>query len=99
MAFTPQYTTESPYFYTPILGRFMAYYIHRRVPPHFLDTVIKITNERYQHRPDLLAQDIYGDPDLFWVIPIRNGLQDPIFDIKNGDFLTIPHPSFVRSLI
>lgn len=99
MPFEPNYSPESPYFPTPIVGRFMAYYIHRPVPPHRLDSTIKITDGRYVHRPDLLATDLYNDPDLFWVIPVRNGLQDPVFDLELGKTLIAPDPVFVRSLI
>jgi hypothetical protein len=77
----------------------MAYYVHRRIEPNNLDTVITLNDERYVNRPDILANDLYGDPDLFWVIALRNGLQDPIFDFKKGELYVIPHPSFVRTII
>jgi hypothetical protein len=63
-----------------------------------LDTIITL-DISYDHRPDLLANDLYGDPDLFWVIAERNGLQDPIFDFKAGTRYVIPHPSFVRKIV
>ena len=99
MAYTPDYEQVSPFGFTPIINRFMVYYIHRPIPPNNLDTVIRLDDERYVHRPDLLATDVYGDPDLFWVIAVRNGLQDPIFDFKLGELYTIPHPSYVRLVI
>ena len=99
MAYSPNYAPESPYAFTQIIGRFLAYYVHRQVPPHHLDVIIVLENERYTHRPDLLATDLYGDPDLFWVFAIRNGLQDPVFDLEFGVPLVIPHPSFVRTLV
>ena len=99
MAYNPSYEQESPFGVTPIIGRFMVYYIHRIVEPHALDTVIELNDERYVHRPDILANDLYGDPDLSWVIAARNGLQDPIFDFKKGGLYTIPHTTYVRSII
>ena len=99
MAYTPNYEPVSPYGITPIINRFMVYYVHRRVPPNNLDTVITLNDQRYVNRPDNLANDIYGDPDLFWVIALRNGLQDPVFDFKLGQQYVIPHPSFVRTLV
>lgn len=99
MAYEPNYDQVSPYALTPIAERFMIYYVHRSIPPNNLDTIIKLTDQRYVHRPDLLANDIYGDPDLFWVIAVRNGLQDPVFDFKLNELYTIPHPSFVRTII
>ena len=99
MVYTPTYAKESPYFFTKIINRFLTYYVHRTVPPHRLDTNIVLNDERYVNRPDLLARDLYGNEDLFWVIPVRNGLQDPVFDLKLGEPLVVPHPSFVEELI
>ena len=99
MAYTPRYSTSSPYSATNIVGRYMTYYVHRRIPPHELDRFVRIKFERYVHRPDLLALDLYGDDNLWWVIPVRNGLQDPVFDIEMGSLLIVPDPSHVRSII
>lgn len=99
MAFTPQYEQVSPYGLTSIISRFLVYYIHRTVDPNELDVTIQLNDERYVNRPDILANDIYGDPDLFWVIAVRNGLQDPIFDFRKGELYIIPHPSYVRTII
>ena len=99
MAFSPRYEIVSPYVLTPIISRFMTYYVHRSVPPNNLDVVITLNDQRYENRPDNLANDLYGDPDLFWVIAVRNGLQDPVFDFKVGRQYTIPHPSYVRTLV
>ena len=99
MAYAPDYEQESPFGVTTIINRFMVYYVHRIVEPHSLDTVIELTDERYVRRPDILANDLYGDPDLFWVIALRNGFQDPVFDFKRGQLLIIPHPSYVRSIV
>ena len=98
MAYQPNYVPQSPFAFTPIIGRYLTYYVHRRVPPHALDTIITL-DLTYEHRPDLLANDLYGDPDLFWVIAERNGLQDPIFGFKGGKQYVIPHPSFVRKIV
>ena len=98
MAYQPNYVPESPFAFTPIIGRYLTYYVHRRVPPNALDTIITL-DLTYEHRPDLLANDLYGDPDLFWIIAERNGLQDPIFDFKANKRYVIPHPSFVRKIV
>lgn len=98
MAYVPYYPVESQYFLTEIVSRFMTYYIHRNIPPHSSDKVTMLNNERYVERPDLLAFDLYGTADLFWVIPVRNGLQDPIFDLTFGKALTIPSIEQVRRI-
>ena len=99
MAYSPEYDQTSPYAFTPISRRYLIYYVHRSVLPHNLDTVIRLVDERYVNRPDLLAFDVYGDPDLFWVIAVRNGLQDPVFDFKLNELYVIPHPSYVRTIV
>ena len=99
MAYEPDYEQVSPFGVTSIINRFMVYYVHRIIEPHYLDSVIELNDERYVNRPDILANDLYGDPDLFWVIAVRNGLQDPVFDFKRGELFTIPHPTYIRSII
>lgn len=99
MVYIPTYTKESPFFFTKIINRFLTYYVHRSVPPHRLDALIILNDGRYVNRPDLLAIDLYGNEDLFWIIPVRNGLQDPVFDLKLGETFVVPHPSFVQELI
>lgn len=99
MTYTPSYPTTSPYAKTPIAGRYMSYLEYRRIPPHYLDTTYTLLNPEYVNRPDLLALDIYGNDELEWVIPVRNGLQDLIFDLQLGVTLIIPAPSYVQSLI
>lgn len=97
--FVPRYSQSSPYSITPIFGRFMAYYIHRSITPNALDTIVTLTDQRYHQRPDNLAQDLYGDSELFWVVPIRNGLEDPVYDLVVGQRYVLPHPSYVRSIL
>ena len=41
------------------------------------------------HRPDVIAQKVYGDPRLAWVILSANDLSD-IFDLEAGMIITIP---------
>jgi len=99
MIYTPKYSTESPYNFTSIAGKYLAYYIHRSVLPHPFDRNTTLNNERYVNRPDLLALDLYGNEDLFWVVPVRNGLQDPVFDLTYGRALIIPDSTYVSTLI
>ncbi len=99
MAYQPLYPPESPYNLTKIAGKYLTYYTHRQIPPDFTDRVTTLNNGRYVFRPDLLAFDIYGDENLWWVIPVRNGFQDPVFDLSFNRDLIIPDPERVRRLI
>lgn len=97
--YTPFYVPESPYKLTRIAGNFMAYYVHRRIDPHPLDLSYVIDDVRYVHRPDLLAHDFYNDSDLWWVFGVRNGLQDPVFDLVLGRPIFVPDLSYLRRVI
>jgi len=41
------------------------------------------------NRLDFIAEKVYGNPDLWWVIAIANNILDP-FDVKQGAVLRIP---------
>lgn len=47
----------------------------------------------YEHRPDLLAHDMYGNRKLWWVFAQRNldVLIDPVYDFKAGTKIFLPN--------
>ena len=97
--FSPQYNIESPYRLTPVIGNFMAYYIHRSIDPQPEDIHVTLDNQRYVERPDLLAADLYGDPNLWWVFGVRNGMEDPVYDMKFGINLFLPQLEYIRAIL
>lgn len=97
-SYRPNYDNQSLYRYTSITGRFMDAYVHRVIAPHPLDQRRLILETKYHKRPDNFAYDFYGDSDLFWVIGVRNGLQDLVFDFVQGGIYIIPAPSYVQEL-
>ena len=99
MAFQPDYPPESPYNLTRIVGKYLTYYVHRPVLPDPSDRISVLNNDRYVYRPDLLALDLYGSEQLWWVIPVRNGFQDPIFDLTLNRAIVIVDPARVRSIV
>ena len=55
----------------------------------------------YEHRPDLLAHDLYGDAKLWWVFMHRNMdvITDPIWSFSAGAVIRIPKkPTLERYL-
>ena len=89
---------SSPWASTPLLrNRFRDIMVKRTIPTSDLDKTI-ILDMKYEHSPSLLAYDLYGHSQYWWVIPQRNKLVDPIFSLKAGIELIIPDQSIVRSL-
>jgi len=85
------YSKFSPYFQTEKFGPFLDIMNARPVPKSNLDSLITISSV-YQYRPDLMAADLYGYPQLWWVFAARNPnvIQDPVFDFFAGQQIYIP---------
>lgn len=54
--------------------------------------------EKYNNRPDLLSNDLYGSPFLCLLFSLRNPdlLGDPIYDFTTGKTIMIPTADRVR---
>lgn len=63
----------------------------RPVPAEADDFQYTIENQ-YRHRPDLLAFDLYGKSELWWVFVQRNMeiIKDPIYDFEPGVSIYLP---------
>lgn len=84
-----RYQPTSPYYKTPFEGRFLSHYVHRKVPAHHDDSVALVPYE-WVNRPDLMALDVYGDDNFWMAIPLRNGFEDPVFDLTYNRAVIIP---------
>ena len=64
------------------------------------DTQIEIET-KYNLRPDLMAYDMYGSPNYWWVFALKNKdkLIDPVEDFKAGMTITVPPKNGLKSLI
>lgn len=93
------YGPFSPWAKTEVVdGRFLDVMVHREIPPDPTDR-LTVLPEAYHQRPDLFARSVYGTEDLWWVVPQRNGLRDPVFDMTAGKTLIVPSRELVlRSL-
>ena len=85
------YSKTSPYAGTETFAFFLDVANIPVIPLDPSDTAYRIDNI-YQHRPDLLAYDLYGDSALWWVFSVRNPnvLQDPVYDFLPGATIYIP---------
>lgn len=58
------------------------------------DTDIFLTLES-RLRPEQIAKDAYGLPELWWVIALANNIRLPIVEMYPGRTLRIPDPSVI----
>jgi hypothetical protein len=58
------------------------------IPQTDYDQFTTIT-PKYEYRPDLLAYDTFGEPDLWWKLMQANNIWD-IFDFTVGRTIRIP---------
>jgi hypothetical protein len=86
-----EFSTLSPYKETPFNGYYLDIWTPRVVPAFDNDVLVELPSQ-YEYRPDLLANDAYGDPRLWWVFAVRNPaiIKDPIYDLVSGLSLYIP---------
>lgn len=93
-----EYSPTSPYYATSTRGRFLDVMTFRDIPKNSTD-IEYIIDRVYEYRPDLLANDIYGDSRYWWIFSMRNpnAIQDPIFDFKVGTVIFIPTADVVRA--
>ena len=71
-----------------------------RIVAVFVTDFLYAIESQYTYRPDLLAYDLYGTPQLWWVFVQRNldVLQDPIFDFVPGKQIYIPKNSSLKTV-
>lgn len=95
-----KYDVESLYGTTPQNNGVLDILKHRPIPKgaDHLDYVIQA---QYNYRPDLLANDLYNDPNLWWVFKERNPsvLDDPIFDFVAGVEIKVPPLSVIKNVL
>lgn len=86
------YTGTSPWFNTKTKnGQYLDVLRIRPIPAE-TDDVLYTVQVQYTHRPDLLAFDLYGDKNLWWVFAQRNMdlIKDPVYDLKPGVRIYLP---------
>lgn len=94
------YTSTSPWYATDTRQNYLDTFKIRPVPAETDDFLYTI-QPQYTYRPDLLAFDLYGDVNLWWVFTQRNMdvIQDPILDFVPGVQIYIPKNSKLKSVL
>jgi hypothetical protein len=87
----PAYSRYSPYADTGSFGDYLDILRSRPIPARADDVVYEI-DKIYQYRPDLLAHDLYGSAELWWIFAQRNPdvISDSIRDFVPGKRIYIP---------
>ena len=81
----------SQYLQTPVNGWYLDVWVPRLVSNSEYDNLI-IIPPQFDQRPDLLSQQAYGTPALWWVFALRNPnlIIDPIIDFVAGLEIFVP---------
>lgn len=97
---SPVYDRNSPYGKTEFYGNFLDV-INLPAIPKLADDQFFTVNRTYTFRPDLLAFDLYGDANLWWVFAVRNPniIKDPIFDMKPGVKFFLPKKETITAAL
>jgi hypothetical protein len=95
-----QYGATSPYYATGSSQFFLDVMVDRPIPKEDDDQTFVI-NLTYQYRPDLLAFDLYGTGELWWVFYQRNPntLTAPPLDFTVGTQIFLPKISTIQSTL
>lgn len=94
------YLVSSPYFNTELYGNFLDILTYRTIPKE-VDDIIYTIKPQHGLRPDLLAFDLYGDSNLWWVFAVRNPntIEDPIFDFQPGVTIYLPKSTTLKKAL
>ena len=85
------YKKSSVYRNTPMYNNYLGMY----EPPISYDTTKmkrRVISSKYHRRPDLMAYDLYGDANYWWIFTLinRSSIKDPLFDFTEGKEIFIP---------
>ena len=94
------YNKTSPYYNTGIEDGYLDIIAFRDIPAEADDISFTVT-KNYEHRPDLLAYDLYGDVNLWWVFSVRNKnlIKDPVYDLESGLQIYLPKLTTIKSTL
>lgn len=90
-------TKTSFYARTPKVDFYLDIWRPIEIPETDLDTLY-IIEPKYAYRPDLLAEDLYGSSEYWFVFALRNKdvINDPIFDFVPGKEIFLPPANVIR---
>jgi hypothetical protein len=89
---TVTYKNTSMYRNTKLRDNYLDIY-QPAIVPNFDDVKEFTITSKYHKRPDILANDLYGNAALWWVFVVYNRgmIRDPLFDFVNGIKILVPN--------
>ena len=96
-----RYAENSPWNKTKVVnGQYLGFLAIRPVPADPDDVLYEI-EPQYNHRPDLLAYDLYNDHKLWWVFAQRNmdTIKDPVYDFEAGTKIYLPKQTRLKEIL
>tara|TARA_B100000925_G_scaffold232175_1_gene180685 strand:- start:423 stop:728 length:306 start_codon:yes stop_codon:yes gene_type:complete len=101
MAQEVQYKANSNYSQTDVTKTKLDTYIPPFNAADAVPDQSMIITAKYHRRPDLLANDLYNSPRLWWVFYYYNvdALRDPINDFTSGKEISYPNKATLEGLI
>lgn len=100
MAIQTEYRADSPYYNTQYYSDFLDILSYRNIPAESDDVYYTLTKV-HENRPDLLAYDLYGNSNLWWVFIVRNPntFTDPVWDFVEGVKFFIPKQTTIENAL
>lgn len=94
------YAQGSPYLTTAVVDGYLDILNFRAIPKQADDVLYTITTV-HALRPDKLAEDLYGDANLWWVFAARNPntIEDPFFDFQVGRTIYLPKMATLKTTL
>ena len=94
------YNRTSPYYSTDDSNGYLDVILFRNLPEQSDDILFEVTKS-FEHRPDLLAFELYDDVGLWWVFAVRNKnkIKDPVFDMISGLKIYLPTLSTIKTAL
>lgn len=96
------YSASSPYYNTNVVNeQYLDVMDYTPIPMNPSDVYYTILPV-YEYRPDLLAYDLYGNANLWWVFASRNPNvlgPDPYFNFTAGLGIYIPTIEILRVVL
>lgn len=91
--------STSPYKKTPVRDFYLDIWKQPNISLNDSEEIV--IDQRYDRRPDLMAYDTYGTPNLWWVFAVVNKdtLIDPTEDFIAGKKIIVPANNEVSKLL